>query len=95
MTAGRTVWPAPTRLRGRVCSTAWRSLRMSELIRQIVERTYRSHIGLPTEWSPEQQRLFLDREAARLSHRSAALAAELARRRPRSGPDGWARRRTT
>jgi hypothetical protein len=51
---------------------------MSELIRQIVERTYRSHIGLPTEWSPEQQRLFLDREAARLSHRTAALAAELA-----------------
>ena len=38
---------------------------MSELIRQIVERTYRSRIGLPSEWSPEQQRLFLDREAAR------------------------------
>jgi len=88
MTVGRTVWPAQTRPRGRVCSMAWRSLRMSELIRQMVERTYRSHIGLPTEWSPEQQRLFLDREAARLSHRSAALAAELGE----AAITEWARR---
>jgi hypothetical protein len=61
---------------------------MSELIRQIVARTYRLHIGLPTEWSPEQQRLFLDREAARLSHRSAALAAELGE----AATAEWARR---
>lgn len=39
MTAGRALLPLPT---------AWRSLRMSEQIRRIVERTDRSHIGLPS-----------------------------------------------
>lgn len=50
---------------------------MSSAIRDVVDRMYREHIDLPVEWSPEQRRLFIDRETARLSRRAAELAADL------------------
>ncbi|KZM75490.1 hypothetical protein [Nocardia terpenica] len=37
---------------------------MSHQIRQIVETTWREHIGLPTEWSPTQIDSFLDQQTA-------------------------------
>jgi hypothetical protein len=52
------------------CSHWWdhhqgarRISRMSYQIRQIVEQTWREHIGLPSEWTPQQITTFLDREA--------------------------------
>lgn len=46
-------------------------------IRQIVTETYTRHGLLPTHWTPQQRREFLDQEAARLSRQVAELAAEL------------------
>jgi hypothetical protein len=76
MAQARILWPAPARPRGRICSAAGRTLSMSSEIRDIVDRVYRT-LGLPPEWSPEQQRMFLDHETTRLSRRAAELAAEL------------------
>ncbi|KZM71634.1 hypothetical protein [Nocardia terpenica] len=44
---------------------------MSNQIRQIVEQTWREHIGLPPEWSPEQISTFLDRETRAISRQIA------------------------
>jgi hypothetical protein len=46
-------------------------------IQQIVTEVYTSHNLLPSEWTPQRQRDFLDQEAARLSRQVAELAAEL------------------
>jgi hypothetical protein len=46
-------------------------------IQQIVTEVYTGHDLLPPEWTPQQQRDFLDREAGRLSRQVAELAAEL------------------
>ncbi|MDT5053440.1 MAG: hypothetical protein QOF66_1806 [Mycobacterium sp.] len=46
-------------------------------IQQIVTEVYTSHDLLPSEWTPQRQRDFLDQEAARLSRQVAELAAEL------------------
>src|SRR4051794_34265703 len=51
--------------------------RMSSEIAQIVERTYREHIGLPQEWSSTEEQAFLDRETTRLSMLVAAQAGAL------------------
>jgi hypothetical protein len=45
-------------------------------IQQIVTEVYTSHDLLPSEWTPQRQRDFLDQEAARLSRQAAELAAE-------------------
>ncbi|NUS42341.1 MAG: hypothetical protein HOQ24_01395 [Mycobacteriaceae bacterium] len=37
---------------------------MSQEIRQIVEQTWRDHIGLPPEWTPQQTATFLDQETS-------------------------------
>jgi hypothetical protein len=44
---------------------------------QIVTAVYTNHDLLAPEWTPQQRRDFLDREAARLSRQVAELAAEL------------------
>jgi hypothetical protein len=46
-------------------------------IQQIVIEVYTNHDLLAPEWTPQQRRDFLDREAARLSRQVAELAAEL------------------
>jgi hypothetical protein len=46
-------------------------------IQQIVTEVYTSHNLLPSDWTPQRQRDFLDQEAARLSRQVAELAAEL------------------
>lgn len=78
MTQGRTVWcakgPSP---KGRICSAFWRTLPVSSEIRLIMEQTYRDHIGIPQDWTPEQTRVFLDTEAARLGRLIAATSAQL------------------
>ena len=50
---------------------------MSSEIRLILEQTYRDHIGVPTDWTPEQTRVFFDFEAARLGRLIAATSAQL------------------
>ncbi|MBF6064700.1 hypothetical protein IU495_28490 [Nocardia terpenica] len=44
---------------------------MSNQIRQIVEQTWREHIGLPPEWSPEEITSFLDRETTSICRQIA------------------------
>ena len=66
--------PSP---KGRICSAFWRTLPVSSEIRLILEQTYRDHIGFPPDWTPEQTRVFLDTEAARLGRLIAATSAQL------------------
>jgi hypothetical protein len=54
-----------------------KALVTSPEIQQIVTEVYTSHDLLPSEWTPQRQRDFLDREAARLSRQVAELAADL------------------
>jgi len=53
---------------------------MTEEIRQIVEQTYLEQIGLDPSWTPEQTRVFFDKEAARLSQQVARMASDLQER---------------
>jgi hypothetical protein len=46
-------------------------------IQQIVTEVYTSHDLLPSEWTTQRQRDFLDREATRLSRQVAEVAADL------------------
>jgi hypothetical protein len=46
-------------------------------MRQAVSEVYRKHLGLPIEWSPEQQELFVDLMTRRLDEKAADLADEL------------------
>ncbi|RJO77645.1 hypothetical protein D5S18_07885 [Nocardia panacis] len=48
---------------------------MTQQIHALVEQTWRDHIGLPPEWTPEQTRRFLNGEAA-------AICTEIDRRIP-------------
>lgn len=76
-TTGRTLPPRSRAARPQVCATPRRSQRMNSEIAEIVEKTYRAHIGLPATWSPGQQQAFLDQQTTRLSTLVAQLAAEL------------------
>ena len=79
MTSGtreRTLW---TGTRPRICSTARKPRKtVSDWMRQAVEEVYRRHLGLPVEWTPEQQERFLDMVTDRLDQKAFDLAGELA-----------------
>ena len=80
ITQERKIWPASVRIATRaICSAS--SMRKvavtSPEIQQIVTEVYTSHDLLPSEWTPQRQRDFLDREAARLSRQVAEVAADL------------------
>lgn len=49
---------------------------MNEAIRQIVERIWVNHIGLPSEWSQEQAETYFETEAARLAGMIEGLQVE-------------------
>jgi hypothetical protein len=49
---------------------------MNEAIRQIVERIWVNHIGIPPEWSQEQTEAYFETEAARLSDMIGQLQIE-------------------
>jgi len=49
---------------------------MSAVIRQIVARTWKEHIGVPQEWSTEQTEEFFTAEATRMADRISRMQAE-------------------
>lgn len=82
LTGERKLWSESTRmiLPSRVCSTSTGKAGAgvtSPEIRQIVEQVHRDHLGLPGDWTSQQQETFLESEAARISRQVAELADDL------------------
>lgn len=82
LTGERKIWSESMRtiLPSRVCSTSTGKAGpgvTSPEIRQIVEQVHRDHLGLPADWTSQQQDAFLEQEAARISRQVAELADDL------------------
>lgn len=76
-TGEKVLW-TKTRRRTTICSAARRPKKtVSEWMRQAVTDVYRRQLGLPVEWTPEQQELFLDLVTARLDEKAFDLAMDL------------------
>lgn len=74
-TRERLIWSGTTR---RICSAARRPrITVSEWMRQAVAEVYHQHLGLPVEWTPEQQDRFIDLKTARLDSQAFDLAMDL------------------
>jgi hypothetical protein len=76
---GRTLWPARPATNSQICSASRRQTTpVTEWMGQAVNEVYHQWLGLPQDWTPQQQERFLSEETARLDRMAAQMADDLA-----------------